>query len=226
MSFANVGKVWIRESFRAYLKTVTNSHGFTGVTVHHCAEPSLAQRPQGLKPQHIHNMADFYREKGWSSGPHLFTDEDQVFGMCPLTERGIHAVSFNGSDIGVEMLGDYDDEDPKSGRGLAVVTLTAGIVADLLEWMGKKPTGREVCGRVCVPLGMFLMARGVSSDEVAAKLRKEGDTFYFGTDDLDGAYFDKAVGATMVPIRELLPIVGRKVDSFDPEALAVTLSKA
>lgn len=139
MGFGNVGKVWSADSFAASLGSVSNSFKFRAVCIHHCGEPSLAQRPQGLKIQHIQNIASFYRnEKGWSSAPHLFTDEDQIFGMCPLTERGIHAVSFNGYSIGIEMLGDYDGEDPMSGRGLQVVQTTAKATAALLKWMGKE----------------------------------------------------------------------------------------
>jgi len=139
MSFKNVGKVWSVESFEEYLKTVSNTQGFRAVTVHHTASPSLAQRPQGFTVQHIHNIKDFYQnERGWSTGPHLFSDENQIFGMCPLTEKGIHAASFNSFSVGIEMLGDYDSEDPKSGRGLQVLKTSARAVAALLKWMGKE----------------------------------------------------------------------------------------
>lgn len=145
MGFGNVGKVWSSASFPTYLQGITNSFKFRAVTIHHCGAPSLAQRPQGLKAQHIENIASFYRnEKGWSSAPHLFTDEDQVFGMCPLTERGIHAVSFNGHSIGIEMLGDFDSEDPTTGRGLQVVRTTAKATADLLKWMGLEASNATI----------------------------------------------------------------------------------
>jgi hypothetical protein len=283
MSFDNVGRVWTRESLRAYLKTIKNSHGFKGVCIHHTAEPSLAMRLGGLTVQHIENMQWGYQNNlGWSRGPHLFTDENQCFGMTPLTMRGNHAVSFNNTHIGVEMLGNFDREDPKSGRGLEVCTFTAGIVYELLDWLGVEAnaqtvrfhrddpqtrkscpgrlvqkdwfldlvdrvhgadepkdapiwrvveegfttlSGREVAGRVCVPISAFLIPRGITSEVIATKLHRKGDTYYFGDDDLEGAYFDKEVGATMVPVRELNPLVGRHVVGYDAKAKVVTIWK-
>lgn len=106
------------------------------VCIHHCAAPSLAQRPVGFLPQHMLNLQAFYESKGWSAGPHLFTDEDQAWLFSPLDRRGVHAVSFNSSAWGIEMLGDYDIEDPWAGRGLNVLTLTAKITALLLRKIG------------------------------------------------------------------------------------------
>lgn len=103
------------------------------VVIHHCAAPSLAQRPNGFLPQHMQNLRLFYEGKGWSAGPHLFTDDDQVWLFSPLTARGVHAVSFNRNAWGIEMLGDYDSEDPWSGRGLQVLTTTARATAILLK---------------------------------------------------------------------------------------------
>lgn len=137
MSFGNVGKVWTPDSLREHLKGLSRPSWVEGITLHHCAEPSLAQRPTGLKAQHLENLKDFYQnDKGWSSGPHLFIDEDEAWGMCPFREKGVHAVSFNSSHIGIEILGDYDSEDPQSGRGLACWTTCFACVKVLLDWLG------------------------------------------------------------------------------------------
>lgn len=107
------------------------------VVIHHCAAPSLAQRPHGFQPQHMRNLKEYYESKGWSAGPHVFIDEDQAWLFSPLTARGVHAVSFNSTGWGLEMLGDYDEEDPLSGRGLQVLTLTAQVAAILLKKIGR-----------------------------------------------------------------------------------------
>lgn len=107
------------------------------VVIHHCAAPSLAQRPVGFKEQHMLNLEDFYEKKDWKSGPHLFTDDDEVWLFTPINEKGVHAVSFNRNGIGIEMLGDYDSEDPWTGRGLNVLTITAKAAAILLKKLGK-----------------------------------------------------------------------------------------
>jgi hypothetical protein len=137
MSYNNVGKVWTPDSFGEYLKTIKPPNWAKAVCLHHTSEPSLAQRPQGFKIQHIENMKSFYQGMGWKSGPHLFTDEDQVFGMTPLTETGVHAVSFNRTAIGIEALGHYSKggENPLSGRGMEVWDTTIRVAAALLKWL-------------------------------------------------------------------------------------------
>lgn len=136
MSFSLVGRVWDGASFADYLRTVDLSWA-RGITMHHTASPSLRQRPNGLKAQHIQNIQSYYQGTlGWSRGPHLFIDDDQIFGMSPLDERGVHAVSFNRSHIGIEVLGDYDSEDPYSGRGLACWNMATRAAAAILERTG------------------------------------------------------------------------------------------
>ena len=137
MSYNNVGKVWTPDSFGEYLKTLKRPDWAKAVCLHHTASPSLAQRPKGWTIQHIENMREFYKGMGWKSGPHLYTDEDQVFGMTPLTETGVHAVSFNRSAIGIEALGFYSkgEENPMSGRGLEVWKTTAFVTHKLLGWL-------------------------------------------------------------------------------------------
>jgi hypothetical protein len=93
-------------------------------------------RPAGFLIRHIENIRDWYiSAKGWSAGPHLFVDEDQLFGMCDFRKKGVHALSFNSSAIGIEVLGNYDSEDPRSGRGLACWLNAAAAVRALLAWL-------------------------------------------------------------------------------------------
>lgn len=135
MSYNAIGKVWTAESFEQYLKNTTRPTWCNAICLHHTAAPSLQMRPKGLLMQHIHNMKDGYVEKGWKSGPHLYIDEDQIYAMTPLTERGVHAVSFNARAIGIEVLGDYDNEDPFTSRGLQCWQLAARTTNELLRWL-------------------------------------------------------------------------------------------
>ena len=111
------------------------------VVIHHTASPSLKMRPVGWLPQHMENLKFHYENnvKGapWSAGPHIFTDEDQAWIFSPLDKRGVHAASFNSKSWGIEMLGDFDTEDPWSGRGLNVLTFTAHVTAILLKKIGQ-----------------------------------------------------------------------------------------
>lgn len=144
MSFNNVGLVWSPETLENYLATITPPIWARAVCLHHTAAPSLAQRPRGLTVQHIKNIRDFYKEKGWHSGPHFFIDENEVFGMTPVLETGVHAVSFNKNSIGIEVLGDYDSEDPKSGRGLECWRTAATATKVLLNWLNIKANKNTV----------------------------------------------------------------------------------
>lgn len=135
MSYSAVGKVWDPKSFDEYVEENRESMGWaSGVTVHHTAVPDMRQRPRGFKVQHMHNLAHFYGEElGWSAGPHLFVDEDQIFGLSPLSAPGTHARSFNRTHIGIEVLGNYDIENPVAGRGLSCWRTAAAAVAALLD---------------------------------------------------------------------------------------------
>ena len=144
MGFEIVGRVFDAEAFGEYIETV-NLNWISSVTVHHTASPNLAQRPKGWIIQHMRNIADYYKNGlGWSSGPHLFTDEDQIFGMSSLWKPGVHARSFNRNSIGIETLGDYDNEDPKGGRGLACWTTTAQATAIILDKVKMQPSNSTV----------------------------------------------------------------------------------
>ena len=145
MSFANVGKRWSPGEFPAWLAGLPRPSWAKSVTIHHCSAPSLAQRPDGFLSVHLENLRGYYRDRlGWSRGPHFFVDDDEIFGMTPPTIKGTHAVSFNSSSIGFEMLGDYDSEDPLSGRGLAVCRTTARAASDVLDWLGLEPSAATV----------------------------------------------------------------------------------
>ena len=136
MSFSNTGKVWTESGFAQYLNGIKPPAWAKAVCLHHCAAPSLSQRPDGFLARHLENLKDFYsKQLGWRSGPHLFVDDDQIWGMTPLTETGVHASSFNRSSIGIEVLGDYDNEDPKKGRGFECWKTTAAATKMLLDWL-------------------------------------------------------------------------------------------
>lgn len=136
MGYENVGRVWTPELLREYLATIKKPSWCKAITMHNTAEPSLKSHPNGLTIRTIEGIRDYYiNKKRWSAGPHLFIDEDQIFGMCDLRKKGIHAKSFNIFAIGIEVLGNYDSEDPKSGRGLLCWQTAAAAVRVLLGWL-------------------------------------------------------------------------------------------
>ena len=145
MSYSNVGKVWDIEGFSDYLDSLPAIKWADSVTVHHTGTPDLSQRPKGWTIQHMRNLAHYYgKQLGWSAGPHLFTDEDQIFGLSPLNAPGTHARSFNSRSIGLEMLGNYDIEDPAGDRGKQVLRTSILAVAALLKKLGKEATDKTI----------------------------------------------------------------------------------
>jgi|14_taG_2_1085336.scaffolds.fasta_scaffold11655_2 hypothetical protein len=143
MSFSLVGTQWNLPSFETYLSK-TNLSWADSVTIHHTGFPNLGMRKKGLLVQHIKNIRDYYQGKGWSAGPHLFIDDLDINGMSPLNERGVHARSYNSHSLGIEILGNYDIEDPKSGRGFNCWTLAAQATAAILNEMGREANAKHI----------------------------------------------------------------------------------
>ena len=155
MGFENVGKVWTPASLAGHLDGRKRPSWVNSITLHHTAEPSLENRPNGLTIQHIINIREYYKKPkmingvlkpGWKSGSHLFIDEDEIFGICDFAAKGVHAVSFNSSSLGIEVLGFYDTgaEDPKSGRGLRCWSNAAVATKVLLDWLGLKKSKNTI----------------------------------------------------------------------------------
>lgn len=154
-----VGKRFDAAGFQAYLAQIQFT-GFTPkfVTLHHTGSPSLAQRPHGFSSQHLQNLLHYYQnEQGWNGAPHLFIDDQPqpIIVFQRLDRRGVHAVSFNATSWGVEMLGNYDVEPFAAGRGavvrdhamqaLAAMCKRLGVSADTLRFHRDDPTTSKTC---------------------------------------------------------------------------------
>jgi N-acetylmuramoyl-L-alanine amidase len=133
-----VGTSFMPDEFDNYCHTLQwNAWRPSFIVLHNTATPSLAQRPNGLTKQHIQNLESFYRDtQGWKAGPHLFIDDKQIWVFTPLTVSGTHSPSWNKVALGVEMLGDYEQEAFDSGRGLEVRQNTVAALATLCAILG------------------------------------------------------------------------------------------
>lgn len=133
-----VGKSFSVPDFDAYCHTLQwTSWRPSFVVLHNTGAPTLAQRPAGLTSQHIQNFVSFYRDtQHWNAGPHLFIDDLQIWVFTPLTMSGTHSPSWNKLALGIEMLGDYENEAFSTGRGLAVRKNTVGALATLSAILG------------------------------------------------------------------------------------------
>jgi hypothetical protein len=116
------------------------------VTMHHTGAPNLATwrgwqtRAKPVSDQQwLKNLAVYYGNLGWSSGPHFFFTPDNFCVLSPPTSRGVHAVSFNAMSWGVECVGDFDRE-PFEGavrdkyvEGLACLHIASGLQLEPFE---------------------------------------------------------------------------------------------
>jgi len=133
-----VGRRFTPDEFDGYCHTLQwNAWRPSFIVLHNTAIPSLAQRPNGLTQQHIQGLEAFYRDtQGWKAGPHLFVDDKQIWVFTPLTVSGTHSPSWNKVALGVEMLGNYENEEFDSGRGLQVRQNTVAALATLHAVLG------------------------------------------------------------------------------------------
>jgi hypothetical protein len=141
MGFENVGTVWTPSELATYLASIQKPVWANKIVFHHTAIPSLEQRPNGFTAEHLRGLQHYYEnpapnKEAWSSGPHLFIDDDQCWGMCDFRQFGVHSIGFNQSGIGIEVLGNYDVESPHAGRGLACWKTAAAAGKVLLDWLG------------------------------------------------------------------------------------------
>ena len=135
-----VGKQCTPAEFAAYVESLKlGSAGWTPsfVVRHNTGSPTLAQRPGGLTPQHLLNLADYYSNtEHWHAGPHLFVDDVHISVFSSLLHPGVHSPSWNGVSFGVEQLGEFGSEDYNSGRGLAVQQNAVAAIAILSHFAG------------------------------------------------------------------------------------------
>jgi len=136
-----IGQSFTPTSFADYCNTLhwTNWRP-QFIVLHNTANPTLAQRPNGLSHQNILDLEQFYKNvQKWSAGPHLFVDDRQIWVFTPLTVYGTHSPSWNTISMGVEMLGDYAKEDFNHGRGLAVQKNAISAIATLSSILAIDP---------------------------------------------------------------------------------------
>ena len=138
-----VNKSFSPEEFAQYVETLTfGTWRPQFVVLHNTAAPSLQQWLAGptTPQQRILNLEAFYRDQQkWSAGPHLFIDNHLIWAFTPLTTSGVHSPSWNSISWGVEMVGDYSEEDFDTGPGAAVADNTVKALATLHTLMGIDP---------------------------------------------------------------------------------------
>lgn len=126
--------------FEAYIKGLKWNWRPSGMVLHNTAAPTLAQWSAANALQRIKNLEHYYKnQRGWSSGPHAFVDDNLIWVFTPFNTSGTHSPSFNGTRLGIEMVGDFSREDDDSGRGLKVKMNTVALFAIVHAALGLDP---------------------------------------------------------------------------------------
>ena len=170
-TFPIVGRRFSPAEFIEYVKWVRGNEPYTwhpkGITMHHTAFPDLPMRPNGFTEQHMLNMRHGYlNDNKWRHGPHIFVDNHGIWVFNPLSIQGVHAVSYNSTRYGIEILGNFDKpEEFHSDRGIAsilngkfaaaVLMKHAGISRSKLNFHRHDPETSKTCPGLLIDFSGF-----------------------------------------------------------------------
>jgi hypothetical protein len=148
-----VGKGFHQDEFKDYvagLSFATWRPSF--VVLHNTAVPTFAQWHQVPGETRMQNLQNYYRDtQGWSAGPHLFVADDLIWVFTPLTVPGVHSPSWNSVAWGVELVGDYSQEqltpELRSNAISALATLhgAIGLTPSTLRLHREDPLTTHLC---------------------------------------------------------------------------------
>lgn len=126
--------------FKDYIDHLKWNWRPSGMVLHNTAAPKLSQWNATNAQQRIRNLENYFKnQRGWSSGPHAFVDDNFIWVFTPFNTSGTHSPSWNGTKLGIEMVGDFATEDDDSGRGLKVKMNTVALFAIVHAALGIDP---------------------------------------------------------------------------------------
>ncbi|HET9983360.1 MAG TPA: peptidoglycan recognition family protein [Longimicrobiales bacterium] len=142
-----VGRGFTAEEFDRYVRTVTFPAWRPRFVVVHNTQVPTFREWHGVAPERrMRGFVAYYRdEQRWSGGPHLFVADDRIWVFTPLNVPGVHSPSWNGSSLGVEIVGDYDREPMSPAvwsncvQALATLHTVLGLDPDTLRLHKEDP---------------------------------------------------------------------------------------
>ena len=103
-----IGQCLTRDEFTEYVATKNfGTLPANKLVIHHTWRPtkeSWAGEPT------LFAIKRYYERKGWNAGPHLFVAEDGIWLFTDMAKDGIHAGAGNHRSIGIEVVGDYNNQ--------------------------------------------------------------------------------------------------------------------
>lgn len=133
----------------SYIKSLPPIPWAKLVTWHNTQAPNLVQwanteerdRQAKLVPgiTRIKNLESYFKGRGWPSAPHWFVVPSGWWAFTPMSAKGTHSPSWNGTGIGIEMVADFAVETDESGLGAQVKAKTIALTAMLCDKTGIMP---------------------------------------------------------------------------------------
>ena len=94
--------------FRDYVKEYNfGTKPANKLVIHHTWSPT---KESWAGERTILGLKGYYERKGWKAGPHLFVAEDGIWLFTPMRKDGIHAGKLNPRSVGIEVVGNYNEE--------------------------------------------------------------------------------------------------------------------
>lgn len=96
--------------FTQYVAQV-NLEWAEGVTIHHTWRPTVAQWQSTTGANNLKGLVRTWRDtNGWNTGPNMVIAPEGIYLASGITAAGIHAGICNHDHIGIEIVGDYDNQ--------------------------------------------------------------------------------------------------------------------
>lgn len=142
-----VNKKLSLDEFRDYVESYHfGSLPANRLVIHHTWKPN---KESWVGERSILGLKEYYENKGWKAGPHLFIAEDGIWLFTPMRRNGIHAGKLNPRSIGIEVVGDYNAE-KWSGK---TKTNALGVIKTLMDQLNLTEKDiffhRDVSGKSC-----------------------------------------------------------------------------
>lgn len=138
------------DAFESYL--VTESVWWaSGATIHHTWRPTVAQWKANTPANNLKGLIRTWRDdNGWTTGPNMVIGPDGIYLASGIKYPGIHAGVCNSTHIGIEIVGDYDNQQWQEPiRGFVYGTVGAIARKLRLTWndiiLDKQINGHREC---------------------------------------------------------------------------------
>lgn len=120
MTFLATAARYDRDGLLARVRGLRWDKGWrpSGITLHNTGGPNLKQAQASPEAAREAAFSSYYRSLHWHSGPHGNVWWDGFYELCDFEHDGVHCSCNNHTNLGIEMLGDFDPHVDAFDEGL------------------------------------------------------------------------------------------------------------